>query len=38
MDAKYSFIIDSIPWRIILNVVGFGLWLAVSAALGHLAS
>jgi len=38
MDAKYNYIIDSTPWRIILNLVGFGLWLAASAALLHLAS
>jgi hypothetical protein len=38
MDAKYNYIIDSMRWRIILNVVGFGLWLAASAALLRLAS
>ena len=33
MDAKYNYIIDSMRWRIILNLVGFGLWLAASTAL-----
>jgi len=38
MDAKYNYIIDSMRWRIILNLVGLGLWLAASAALLRLAS
>ena len=33
MDAKYNFIIDSMTWRIALNLAGFALWLAVSLAL-----
>lgn len=33
MDAKYNYIIDSIKWRIVLNLAGFGLWLAVSMVL-----
>ena len=33
MDAKYNYIIDSMKWRILLNVTGFALWLAASAAL-----
>jgi hypothetical protein len=33
MDAKYNFIIDSITWRIALNLAGFGVWLAISLAL-----
>jgi hypothetical protein len=33
MDAKYNYIIDSIKWRIALNLAGFGLWLATSVAL-----
>jgi len=33
MDAKYNFIIDSIKWRIALNLAGFCLWLAASWAL-----
>ena len=33
MDAKYNHIIDSMKWRIVLNLGGFGLWLAASAAL-----
>jgi hypothetical protein len=28
MDAKYNYIIDSMKWRITLNLAGFGLWLA----------
>jgi hypothetical protein len=33
MDAKYNYIIDSMQWRIALNMVGFALWLAVAVAL-----
>jgi hypothetical protein len=33
MDAKYNYIIDSMTWRIALNVAGFAVWLAVSVAL-----
>jgi hypothetical protein len=33
MDAKYNYIIDSMKWRIMLNLAGFGLWLAASVAL-----
>jgi hypothetical protein len=33
MDAKYNYIIDSMKWRIMLNLAGFGLWLATSVAL-----
>jgi len=33
MDAKYNYIIDSMKWRIALNVVGFGVWLAVAVGL-----
>jgi hypothetical protein len=33
MDAKYNYIIDSVKWRIVLNLTGFGLWLALSVAL-----
>ena len=33
MDAKYNYIIDSMNWRIALNLTGFGLWLAVSVVL-----
>ncbi len=36
MDAKYNYIIDSVKWRIVLNVTGFGLWLAASVVLLHL--
>ena len=27
MDAKYNFLIDSLGWRIALNLTGFVLWL-----------
>ncbi len=33
MDAKYNYIIDSMKWRIMLNLAGFGLWLAASLLL-----
>ena len=33
MDAKYNYIIDSMKWRLILNLAGFGLWLAASMIL-----
>ncbi len=33
MDAKYNYIIDSMKWRIVLNLAGFGLWLATSGVL-----
>jgi hypothetical protein len=33
MDAKYNYIIDSMKWRITLNLAGFGLWLAASVLL-----
>jgi hypothetical protein len=33
MDAKYNHIIDSMSWRIALNLAGFGVWLALSLAL-----
>ncbi len=33
MDAKYNYIIDSMKWRIVLNMAGFVLWLATSVAL-----
>jgi hypothetical protein len=38
MDAKYNFIIDSMKWRIALNILGFAAWLAVSVGLMRLAS
>ena len=37
MDAKYNYIIDSVKWRILLNLAGFGLWLAASVVLLRLA-
>jgi len=33
MDAKYNYIIDSVTWRIGLNLAGFALWLAAIAGL-----
>ena len=33
MDAKYNYIIDSIKWRIALNMAGFTLWLVTALAL-----
>ena len=33
MDAKYNHIIDSMKWRIALNMAGFTLWLVTALAL-----
>ena len=33
MEAKYNFIIDSMKWRIGLNLVGFALWMLAAVAL-----
>jgi len=33
VDAKYNYIIDSMKWRIVLNLAGFGLWLAAGVFL-----
>jgi len=33
MDAKYNFIIDSVTWRIGLNLAGFALWLTAVVGL-----
>ena len=33
MDAKYNYIIDSMKWRIALNMAGFTLWLATAFTL-----
>jgi hypothetical protein len=33
MDAKYNYIIDSMKWRIGLNLAGFSLWLATTVVL-----
>jgi hypothetical protein len=38
MDAKYNYIIDSLGWRIALNLTGFALWLAAAIALMKLAA
>ena len=37
MDAKYNHFIDSFPWRVALNLAGFGLWLGLAYALMHAA-
>ncbi len=36
MGAKYNYIIDSMTWRVWLNLAGFALWLA--AVVGLLAA
>ncbi len=33
MDARYNYIIDSMKWRIALNLTGFSLWLVASVVL-----
>ena len=33
MDAKYNYIIDSMKWRIGLNMAGFALWLITALVL-----
>jgi hypothetical protein len=33
MDAKYNYIIDSMKWRIALNLAGFAVWLAATLAI-----
>jgi len=33
MDAKYNYIIDSVKWRIALNVTGFAAWVAAAFVL-----
>jgi len=33
MDAKYNYIIDSMKWRIALNLLGFALWLGLAVGL-----
>ena len=38
MDAKYNFLIDSVGWRIALNLTGFAVWLAAAMALMKLAA
>jgi len=38
MDAKYNFIIDSMSWRIALNVAGFATWLAACVVLLRIAA
>jgi len=38
MDAKYNFLIDSLGWRIALNVTGFVLWLMAAYGLMQLAA
>jgi hypothetical protein len=38
MDAKYNYIIDSMTWRIALNLAGFALWLATAIVLLRMAA
>jgi len=38
MDAKYNYIIDSVKWRIALNMAGFTLWLVTAVALLNVAA
>jgi hypothetical protein len=33
MDARYNNFMDSVKWRIALNLTGFALWLALAVAL-----
>ncbi len=33
MEARYNWIIDSVPIRVALNVFAFAAWLAVAAGL-----
>jgi hypothetical protein len=33
MDAKYNYLMDSMKWRIALNLAGFALWLMAAVAL-----
>ncbi len=33
MDAKYNNFIDSLAWRVVLNLTGFGIWLGLAYAL-----
>jgi hypothetical protein len=33
MDARYNDFIDSVAWRVVLNVTGFAVWLALSYGL-----
>jgi hypothetical protein len=33
MDAKYNYIIDSMKWRIVLNLAGFSLWRVATVVL-----
>ena len=37
MDAKYNYIIDSMKWRIALNMAGFMLWLVTAFSLLNVA-
>lgn len=33
MEAKYNYIIDSMKWRIGLNLAGFAVWALLAVAL-----
>ena len=37
MDAQYNYIIDSMKWRIALNMAGFTLWLVTAFSLLNVA-
>jgi hypothetical protein len=38
MDAKYNFLIDSVGWRITLNLTGFAIWLGTVIVVMKLAA
>jgi len=33
MDAKYNHFIDSVGWRVVLNLAGFTVWLTIAIGL-----
>ncbi len=33
MDARYNWVIDSVPLRVAINVMAFVMWLALAIAL-----
>jgi hypothetical protein len=38
VDAKYNYIIDSMKWRIAINVAAFAIWVVASVALLRMAA